>query len=518
MFLNTYYFNIIFIHISEIFLFFSIFFIFLFSSFYFRKLKKIVGNIEILTKNLSLFILFIYLYFILFSLNYEIDIEIYMFNNIVKITKIVLTLITIWIISQKKSLTINGIYFFEIPILFLSSLLSFSLMLVFCNLFLVYLFIELQSLIFIIFVGIQRNKNSFDSALKYFIFGSLGSCFILYSLSIIFGFFGTLNLYHIIEIQFTASTTDLVYHIEYSINKLHGPVVKIFDQFFYCFIFLILGIFMKIGAFPFYYWVPNVYQGSSNTIVAYFSTVSYLSYFIFLLNLFLINNQFFQLFFDYIYIASVGSFFIGIFGSLYQTSIKRFMAYNSILNIGLIFAGLIPFLDIEDIIPENDYIVTVIFIYFIFYTIINISNWSIMLSSIINKKPLEYLTDLSVLYVCNPFIAYSLIIGLLSMAGLPPFMGFTSKFFLVYLLCSVEMFFFGFFILIFSSISIFYYLRILKIMIFDNLKTESYIVLDRIDLNESFIIAILTHILIFYYIYINYFLLSLRLYITTSVA
>lgn len=480
---------------SEIFLFFSILFLFILGIIINRNNKNFFYYNNKIIKNLSLLILIIYIYKISQQHNVYNSINIntvlishnsVFYSPIIQITKMVLGLLTLWIISQKKILKISGIFFFEIDILFLISLLSFSLMLMFNDLILIFLFIELQSLIFFILSSVQRKIISFDAGLKYFIFGVIASSFILYGISIFYGIFGTINL-HYLGIIF-----ETLYQTE---NYL-------ISDFYYCFIFIIIGVLIKIGAFPFYYWIPQIYEGSILTITAYFSSISYISYSILLLNFFFQSCYYsLGLFTNMLWFVCIGSIIVGIMGALYQTKIKKFMAYNSIFNIGFIFLGILNIFLAKNIGLNMSLIF--IFIFLIFYSFMNTGLWNIFLSSIMNKKSINYLNELKILYKYNSTIIYAFIVALISISGLPPTVGFLIKFFLIGSAVTTNFKIFVFIILVSSLLSIFYYLRIIKVLLFDFLEINKSIIFQSLNFNESFNIAINFHFLVYYVFYFN---------------
>lgn len=473
--------------VPEIFLFLSIMFLLTFSIIivivnksYFEN-KELISNIKLL----CFFILFIYIY-LLFNVNFSSNYYKFLTQiDLIKITKILLSFLTMWILNQKIFFEKIKSFFFEISIFFLTCLLSFSLMISFDNLILIYIFIELQSLIFIILASLTKKLNSFAYAIQYFIISLIASCFLLLAISFIYGIFGTTNLYFIsIIIELLIS--------DYNFNW----------DFYTIFNLIIIAVLMKMGSFPIFNWLPKVYDGSFMFIASYFSIISFIAYFIFIFNFF-INTVYLQInSIDIFFIACLGSVFFGSLGLLYQIKINRFMAYNSILNIGYVLA-IILCIFTNNIINAYGVLNFITILYLISYCTININLWNILLHSSlgsVNKKSFINIQEFSILKFYNKPLWLLFIVSLCSMAGLPPFLGFIIKFFLICTVLKAGHILSCFFLVILTLFSIISYLIIIKIITFDNiLNFDKTVYVSEYSFKFSNYIISLTSIIILIY-------------------
>ena len=223
-----------------------------------NQLLLIVKNVNTIT---------IYLLFILLILIFKIPFvsKIYLNNlilidSLTQLIKIILVISTLFcLLIQQKFLIKFKIHFYEIIILILISLLGLILLVSTNNFILLYLAIELQSLSFYILTASQRQSIfSIEAALKYFILGSIASSFILFGSSIFYGITGSLSFNHL-------------FLILTNIDFIKYP--DLLYAFLYGFLFIISGICFKIGIAPFHFWLPDVYEGSPNSITAFFAIV-----------------------------------------------------------------------------------------------------------------------------------------------------------------------------------------------------------------------------------------------------
>ena len=379
-------------------------------------------------------------------------------NNFTQFIKLFLIFCTIiCFLIQQKYIIQQKMNSYEINILILISLLGLMLLISSNHLITLYLSIELQSLSFYILTASQKKSIlSIESALKYFILGSIASGFILFGSSLIYVITGSLNF-------------NNIFLFLSNINFLNN--IDLLIGIIYSFIFIIIGILFKIGAVPFHFWLPDVYEGSPNNITTFFAIVPKLSFIGILIRLFFdvfySISFFLEIFF---YIVSLLSMFIGAISSLQQKKIKRLLAYSSISHIGFILIGFTS--NIYNNIPY-------ILLYIIIYMIMNINLWTSILYINLNKKPIKYLTDLSNLISINKLISFIIILNILSLAGIPPLAGFFSKLFIFFSAIKSNNFSLVFFAIIISIISSFYYLKIIKIIFFEKKKKKNFYVKYR---------------------------------------
>ena len=351
------------------------------------------------------------------------------------------------ILGAAASLIISKNYFidtkinrFEIPTLLLFSTLGMMLMISSKNLMMMYLAIELQSLSLYVVASIKRNSlESAESGVKYFILGALSSGILLYGFSLVYGFTGQTNF-------------DGIYISLSQLNKL--PIGLVFGL-----VFILVGLAFKVSAVPFHMWTPDVYGGAPTSITAFFAIVPKLAaialIFRFCLEPF--NNFYFE-WTQVIFFLSLASMFLGAVAAIAQKSIKRLLAYSSIGHVGYVLIALVA---------ASDQGIRSASIYMFIYLIMNISVFAILLSLKKSDKYVEKIDELSGLSKTNPVVSVSLAIIMLSMAGIPPFIGFFGKFYVFIAAIESQQYILAILGVLASVISAFYYLRIIKGMYFD---------------------------------------------------
>jgi NADH-ubiquinone oxidoreductase chain 2 len=362
----------------------------------------------------------------------------------------------------------------EYCLLIMFSTLGASLLISSSNLISMYLSIELQSFAVYILSTIYRNSESATSAgLKYFLLGSLASCFILLGSGLIYTFTGLTNLESIYNL---ISVTGIL-----SSNINQGIALG--------FIFILAGFLLKVAAAPLHNWAPDVYDESPTIVTIWLTIMPKISILIFILEIFTqitsvspiiesLDTIGLNTIINLLLISSLFSLIIGTVVGLAQTKIKRLLAYSTISHIGFILLALA--------INSKQSIDSFIF-YIIQYTITNLNTFLILLAIgyIINhnininkgsEKDIKYISELKGLFFSNPILSISLTICLLSMAGTPPLLGFFSKQFVLYSAIESGYYFMAISGILVSIISASYYLRIIRI-----LHTEA----EGFELNKS---------------------------------
>jgi NADH-quinone oxidoreductase subunit N len=475
--------------IPEFFLTTILLILLLFGVFY----KKNFDNKKILIiKNLNTIIIYLLLILLILTANIEnisqnIMNGVLIVNNFTQFIKIILISCTIiCFLIQQNYIIQQKINSYEINILMLISLLGLMLLISSNHFITLYLAIELQSLSFYILTASQKKSIlSVEASLKYFILGSIASGFILYGSSIIYGITGSLNFNNIFLIL---SNINFLNNTDLLLSILYGLV------------FIIIGLLFKIGAAPFHFWLPDVYEGAPNNITSFFAIVPKIAFIGILIRFFFDIFYHISFFFEIIfYIIAISSMFIGALASLQQKKIKRLLAYSSISHVGFILIGFTS--NILNNIPF-------ILLYIIIYIIMSINLWTSYLSLNINHKPVKYLTDLSNIFNINKLIALIIILNVFSLAGIPPLAGFFSKLFIFFSAIKNNYFSIVFFAIMISVVSSFYYLKIIKIIYFEKFLKKIFI--TKIDKIQSIILLINTQIIILLFIFPNFILINLN--------
>ena len=337
----------------------------------------------------------------------------------------------------------------EYPILVICAVLGMMVMISSNDLIVFYIGLELQSLSLYVLSSFNRDEvKSSEAGLKYFVLSALSSGLLLYGCSLIYGFSGSTNF-------------------EIIANNLDS------DQYVLTFgiVFILVGLAFKISAVPFHMWAPDVYEGSPTSVTLFFTIVpkiAALTVFIRFLYVPFINliDQWQMI----LIFLSIASMVFGAVAAIGQKNIKRLIAYSSISHIGYALAGLTT--------GTNEGIQSSV-IYITIYFVMNLGLFSCLLMLKRNDQYYETLDDLSGLSKNHPLLSLSLLVILFSLAGIPPLAGFFAKFYVFMAVIEQSMYLLAIVGLLSTVIAAFYYLRIIKIIYFDQEK-------EKYDSDHSF--------------------------------
>ncbi|HMA49246.1 MAG TPA: NADH-quinone oxidoreductase subunit NuoN [Magnetospirillaceae bacterium] len=332
----------------------------------------------------------------------------------------------------------EGLDHAEYPVLVLFATLGMMLMISANNFMSLYLGLELQSLALYVLAASQRDSGrATEAGLKYFVLGSLASGMLLYGASLVYGFSGTTG--------FDALAKALA--VEAPVGVTVGMV------------FILAGLAFKISAAPFHMWAPDVYEGAPTPVTAFFAVAPKIAAFALLLRV--LTGPFGSMVEQWqqvIVFVSIASMVIGGFGAIVQNNIKRLMAYSSIGHVGFALVGLAA--------GGADGVRSVL-IYLAIYLAMNAGAFAVILSMRQKGRSLEGIDDLAGLSKTHPMMAVSLAILMWSMAGIPPFAGFWSKWMVFSVAIDKGLIALSVIGVLTSVVSAFYYLRIIKVMYFD---------------------------------------------------
>jgi NADH-quinone oxidoreductase subunit N len=368
---------------------------------------------------------------------------------------------------------------YEFLIIILFSFLSILLIFSSNNLLILYLSFELFNLSLYILISFKQDSNfSTEAGLKYFIISSVSSGFLLFGISLLYGFSGFLNY------------NDIMLFI----NTLDNNYLNIYYYILLSMFFILISFFIKLSVAPLHFWALDVYYGCNIIIMFYmmiFTKIINLFIIIYLL-LFIFSK--FYIFWSYlIYFLNICCLLIGTIGAIYQTKLRKILIYSMISNTGFFLACFLMN-NIEGLHILLFYLFNYLLINFgLFICILNLND----LSS--NNYINDSIYNLSNLFNINPVLSFNFLILLFSLGGLPPLLGFYNKFYLFILLIKNEFYIFVFFNLLMSIISFFYYLRLLKIIFFD--KNNFWFLYNNLNkkLSLTLIIISLFNILFFLY-------------------
>jgi NADH-quinone oxidoreductase subunit N len=327
---------------------------------------------------------------------------------------------------------------FEYPIIILLSILGMFFMVSSNDIIIFYLGLELQSLSLYILASIDRdNLKSSESGIKYFVLSALSSGLLLYGCSLLYGFTGSTN-FDLIANELSRENTGAVFAM----------------------VFILVGLAFKVSAVPFHMWTPDVYEGAPTSITSYFAVVPKVAGLAVLIKfMFIPFSNILAEWQTIIIFISIASMILGAIAAIGQKNIKRLLAYSSIGHVGYALAGVATG-------AISGYKSTIVYISI--YVIMNIGAFSCLY---LLKKDSEYkenLSDLSGVSKKHPLLAISFLILLFSLAGIPPLGGFFAKFYVFSAVLEQKMYTLAIIGLLTTVISAFYYLKIVKIIYFDD--------------------------------------------------
>jgi NADH-quinone oxidoreductase subunit N len=352
----------------------------------------------------------------------------------------------------------EGLERFEFPLLMLFSAVGMMIMASAGNFMSLYLGLELQSLALYVLAAYARDDiRSAEAGLKYFVLGALASGLLLYGISLVYGFSGSLD--------FTTLTATLKGPGSVS----SGLVVGI--------VFVIAGLAFKISAVPFHMWTPDVYQGAPTPVTAFLGTAPKVAAIALLLRVLAVPFGHLEgAWQQIIVLVSIASMVLGALAAIGQTDIKRLMAYSSIGHMGYALVGLAA--------GTADGLRGVL-VYMVTYVFMNAGAFACIIAMRRKGAAVTKISDLAGLARTDGTMALALAIFMFSMAGIPPMSGFFGK--LYVFLAAIEsgqraLAIIG---VLTSVVGAYYYLRIIKIMYFD----EPQAAFDRRPAALSFVVA-----------------------------
>ena len=443
--------------IPEIFLSVAILFQLIFNS---RLINNLNLNFPVIDKEVfcqTFFILFCVVA-LLINLKIEGFFSTFLFLNDEggRFVKILLVVSSLMVLSSVfRSFVVQNLNFFEFFSIFFLSIFSLLLLVSSADLISAYLVVEMQALCFYILASFRRNSAfSTEAGLKYFISGSFISGIFLFGCSLIYGGLGTLNF----------NSIKLL---------LEFPLL---DEFSGLKMFVLAGILLititllfKVSAAPFHFWSPDVYEGSPLGSTIIFSIVPKIVIFNFFIKWLCTISVMFYDMKDILVFVGVLSVFFGTFFALRQKRMKRLIIFSSIAQVGFLVAALST--------NSVDGYASIYF-FLVIYILTSILVWNhvslfynfqkIYLSFTKKSSTPLFLSSLSNFFRVNSLWAFSFIFMFFSVAGIPPFSGFLSKVFVLYGLIGSEEIIGSLFLIMISAISVFYYIRVVKVMFFES--------------------------------------------------
>jgi len=337
-----------------------------------------------------------------------------------------------------------GLDKFEYAILVLLATLGMMVMVSANDLMSLYVGLELQSLALYVVAALRRDDaRATEAGLKYFVLGALSSGMLLYGASLVYGFTGLTQLDQIVS----------------AVASANRPIGLIFGM-----VFLLAGVAFKISAVPFHMWTPDVYEGAPTPVTAFFAAAPKVAAMALFIRL--VTVPFGAMTHDWqqiVIFLSIASMVLAAFAAIGQNNIKRLLAYSSIGHVGFALVGLSAGSQVG---------VEGVAVYMAVYIVMTIGIFAAILSLRTKDGFVETIPQMAGLAQKRPFAAAIIAIIMFSFIGLPPLAGFFAKW--QVFLAAIDAHLFGLAIVgvLASAVSAFYYLRIIKVMYFDEPTTE----------------------------------------------
>jgi NADH-quinone oxidoreductase subunit N len=303
-----------------------------------------------------------------------------------------------------------------------------------------YVGLELQNLALYVVASFNRDSvRSSEAGLKYFVLGALSSGMLLYGASLVYGFAGT------------TAFEDL--------TKLLAGGAPVETGILIGLIFVVVGLAFKVSAVPFHMWTPDVYEGAPTPVSAFFAVAPKLA----ALALFIrfMISPFGPLIDEWrqvIVFLSIASMVLGAVAAIAQENIKRLMAYSSIGHVGYALIGLAT---------GTSEGIRGVLVYLTIYLFMTVGTWAVILCMRRRGRMLEGISDLAGLSQSQPGLALALAIFMFALSGVPPTAGFFAKLYVFLAAINAQLAWLAVIGVVTSVVSAFYYLRVVKVMYFD---------------------------------------------------
>ncbi|MBL1420277.1 MAG: NADH-quinone oxidoreductase subunit NuoN [Alphaproteobacteria bacterium] len=332
----------------------------------------------------------------------------------------------------------------EFIVLILFAIVGMMFMISSNNLLTLYLGIEMQSLSLYILAAFNRSSTkATESGLKYFILGALSSGMLLFGMSYIYGFTGSTSFDLIAEhISQEGSSIGIIFGIT----------------------FLAAGLMFKISAVPFHMWTPDVYEGAPTPVTAFFATAPKVAAMAMIIRV--LYSPFIEMGADWqqiIVFVALASMVLGGFAGIAQKNIKRLMAYSSIAHMGYALVGAAAYTEAGTAIQS-------VILYMTIYLITTLGVFACILGMKRGGDSFEKISDLAGMWRNHPLIAISLTIFMFSLTGMPPFAGFIAKYYVFTAAVNEGLWLLVIVGVLASVVGAFYYLRIIKVIYFEESK------------------------------------------------
>ena len=360
---------------------------------------------------------------------------------------IVYITVSIFLVYSHKYIAMRGMFSGEFFSLVLFATLGMMVMISASNFLTLYLGLELLSLSLYAMVALQRDSVvATEAAMKFFILGALASGFLLYGMSLVYGA--------------TGGALDITRVAEAIQNGVANSKVLVVGL-----VFIIAGISFKLSVVPFHMWVPDVYHGAPTAVVLFISSAPKLAAFGFIMRLLVEGMG--GMVADWqgmLIIIAVLSMVVGNLAAIVQTNIKRMLAYSTISHMGFMLLGIIS--------ADNNGYSSAMF-YVVVYVIMTLGTFGMIMLLSREEYEVEKLDDFKGLNRRSPWYAFITLLFMFSLAGIPPTVGFYAKLSVLQAVMGAGYVWLTIVAVLFSLVGAFYYLRIVKLMYFDEPESDA---------------------------------------------
>lgn len=343
-------------------------------------------------------------------------------------------------VYSRVYLQARGLYKGEYYVLTLFATLGMMVMISASHFLTLYLGLELLSLSLYAMVALNRDSPvATEAAMKYFVLGAIASGMLLYGMSMIYGSTGSLLL------------SDVSVALQEGVGQKIPLVFGV--------VFIVAGLAFKLGAVPFHMWVPDVYQGAPTPVTLFISSAPKLAAFAFAIRLLVQGLEVLHTDWrDMLILLSVLSMAIGNITAIAQTNLKRMLAYSTISHMGFLLLGILAG-------SQNGYSASMF--YSVVYALMSLGGFGMILLLSRQGFESEELDDFKGLNQRSPWAAFLMLLLMFSMAGIPPTVGFYAKLSVLQAVVEADLIWLAVVAVLFSLIGAYYYLRIVKLMYFD---------------------------------------------------
>lgn len=344
------------------------------------------------------------------------------------------------LIYSRTYLQLRGLYRGDFFVLVLFATLGMMIMTSASHFLTLYLGLELMSLSLYAMVALQRDSSvATEAAMKYFVLGALSSGMLLYGMSMIYGATGSLQLNEIAATIQTgaASNTVLTFGL----------------------VFIIAGLGFKLGVVPFHMWIPDVYHGAPTAVTLFIAAAPKVAAFAFVMRLLAVGlHDLASDWQDMLALMALLSMAIGNITAIAQSNLKRMLAYSTISHMGFLLLGILAA-------NENGYASAMFYI--VVYVLMGLGSFGMILLLSRLGFEADNLDDLKGLNQRSPWHAFIMLLLMISLAGLPPTVGFYAKLSVLQAVVGAGYLWLAIVAVLLSVVGAFYYLRIIKLMYFD---------------------------------------------------